>query len=282
MPEQPLSPLNYNELIDQLIPICSEAAKAILDVYYGSDSFDVATKSDDSPVTRADLAANSIIYSHLQALTPDIPIITEEMELAPYRERKNWSCYWLVDPLDGTKEFIKRNHQFTINIALVERNRVKMGIVYVPVSHTIYGGIVGEGAFKTVDSERCSIRTRNLEQRLQESQAIEVVASINHCNDATNKIISDLESNIAKVSRRSIGSSLKFCLLAEGVADVYPRMAPTCEWDTAAAQAVLEAAGGAVYQLNLTPLKYNTKDNLLNPYFIACGDKTYDWNFLAN
>lgn len=278
------STLDYDELIEQLIPICRTAANAILEVYHSEEGFDVDLKTDNSPVTRADLAANKIIQTSLQMLTPEVPIITEETELVNYNERKKWAMYWLVDPLDGTKEFIKCNDQFTINIALIEGHQTKLGIVYIPVSHTIYWGGVGYGAFKVVGQERQQIKCRSLKQQKETEGKIDVVASINHCNEQTNRIIEQLEDNVAHVTKRSIGSSLKFCLLAEGLADVYPRIAPTCEWDTAAAQAVLEAAGGIIYKIEgetLQPLQYNTKESMLNPSFIALSDRNYDWSFLT-
>ncbi len=239
----------------------------------GEDAFGVEHKADASPVTRADRASNGVIVSALAERFPSIPIISEEAGIADFSERQTWKEYWLVDPLDGTKEFIARNDQFTINIALIQDGKPVFGVVFVPVTGLAYVGINGESLKRAEvlepDGKVRKIEARSLNSRLESGLPIEVVASIHHHNPETQALIEKLELSLGKVSTRSIGSALKFCLLAEGKADFYPRHALTSEWDTAAAQAVLEAAGGCVLDTHLAPLQYNTKDSLLNPYFYA-------------
>lgn len=272
---------NPSQYTEAVVDICRQAAEKILAVYADKSLFEVETKADDSPVTRADIAANAVIVNALEALTPDIPILTEESSMVPFETRKKWSQYWLVDPLDGTKEFIRRNDQFTVNIALIREGRPIMGVVYVPVGHVAYVGVAGEGAYKIQDDSKQRLQCRSLPTSSTAiREAIKIVASANHSNPATENFINIVETRIGRVECRSIGSSLKFCLLAEGEADVYPRLAPTSEWDTGAAQAVLAAAGGAVYQPDARPLVYNSKASILNPYFYAVADPSFDWESL--
>ncbi len=268
--------LEVKELSQKIVEICQEAGKEILEVYNDEAGFQVDLKSDDSPVTRADIAANRVIVNMLNTVTPDIPVLTEESAVQPFEERQHWPRYWIVDPLDGTKEFINRADQFTVNIALVENHVATLGVVYVPVSGVAYVGNQ-EGAFKIVDGEAQEITCRALKGQ---SDTIEVVASKRHLSAETEQFISAVQKNFGEVSTTSIGSSLKFCLLAEGNADIYPRFAPTSEWDTAAAQAVVEAAGGKVLKTDLTPLDYNTKECILNPYFFAVADPKVRWELV--
>ncbi len=264
--------MNLTALADAVVAISEHAAEAIMAVYNDPAEFEVDTKADDSPVTKADIAANTVIEKQLRALTPDIPILTEESSMVPYSQRRHWSRYWIVDPLDGTKEFIRRNDQFTVNIALVENNQPVLGVVLVPVTGVAYVGVLGKGAEKRQNGTAQSIQCRPL------SNPAAVVASAHHSNAETEAFICAVQNIFGEVTRTSIGSSLKFCLLAEGLADVYPRFAPTSEWDTAAAQAVLEAAGGKVYREDGTPMTYNAKEDILNPYFFAVADTSVDWN----
>ncbi len=265
--------MELHTLADAVVAISEDAADAILAVYNDPAEFEVDTKADDSPVTKADIAANTVIVKALRELTPDIPILTEESSMAPFSERQHWPRYWIVDPLDGTKEFIRRNDQFTVNIALVENHQAVLGVVLVPVSGVAYVGVKGHGAQKREKSQVQSIQCRALNP-----STINVVASAHHSNAETEAFISAVQNIYGETTRKSIGSSLKFCLLAEGLADVYPRFAPTSEWDTAAAHAVLEAAGGEVYREDGSPMRYNTKENILNPYFFAVADTSVDWN----
>lgn len=261
-------------LSQKIVEICQAAGEEILAVYHDEAGFNVDLKADDSPVTRADIAANRVIVNMLNELTPDIPVLTEESSVQPFEERQHWPRYWIVDPLDGTKEFINRADEFTVNIALVEKHQAVMGVVYVPVSGVTYVGH-DEGAVKIQNGVEEIIRCRALKSV---SDVIEVVASKRHLSPETEQFIAAMKNNHGDVLTTSIGSSLKFCLVAEGKADVYPRFAPTSEWDTAAAQAVVEAAGGLVLKKDLSPLDYNTKENILNPHFFAVADPNVDWN----
>lgn len=244
-----------------LIPVAREAGRAILQVY--ESDFEVAYKDDDSPVTKADLAANRVILQHLKALTPDVPVLSEESSSVPYETRKSWKRFWIVDPLDGTKEFVKRNGEFTVNIALVEHGSPVLGIVHAPVLEVTYSATAGEGAFKQQaggDDRRIEVSTPD--------EVLVVAASRSHRNEATERYL-DLLRKTYSVEVISKGSSLKVCLVAEGTAHVYPRTGPTNEWDTAAAQAVLERAGGVMLDLTTgEPLVYN-KPSTLNPGFVA-------------
>jgi 3'(2'), 5'-bisphosphate nucleotidase len=271
------------------------AGEAILAIY--NRDFLVEYKEDRSPLTEADQAAHHIICDALEST--GLPVLSEESKAVPYQQRKEWTKYWLVDPLDGTKEFIKKNGEFTVNIALIESGRPVLGVVYAPVLQTVYCGTseVGSGMPKAWKATDCAGKTVNevLESAVPLPQsaignrqpAIRVVASRSHCNDETRDFIQALEKEYGEAELVSSGSSLKLCMVAEGRADIYPRIAPTMEWDTAAAQAVVEAAGGRVVQFDpavpaekylcgadgLHNLVYN-KENLLNPYFVVFGVKS--------
>lgn len=253
------------DLTRDVIRIAKEAGAAILTVYADEANFNTTLKDDRSPLTLADQKANEVIVKGLKQLSSSYPIISEENKQIPYSERKNFKTFWLVDPLDGTKEFIKRNGEFTVNIALVSDGRPVLGVVYVPVTDEMYWGAKGEGAFKRGKDQ--SIQSLKANQYNPDQSGIRVVCSRSHINEPTQAFINQLKDPIA-VSK---GSSLKFLLIASGEAEVYPRMGPTMEWDTGAAQIILEESGGAVLQNdNDEPLQYN-KENLLNPYFIAMG-----------
>lgn len=272
--------LENTELINSISRIATEAGREIMAVYTCADSIAVIDKADDSPLTEADTRANDLICAALQQLTPAIPILSEEGVLAPFAQRQHWQEYWLIDPLDGTKEFIDRNGEFTVNIALIRNGTPVLGVVHAPVSGTSWLGVIGLGAWKRGESETLeSIRTRAVEGELIQS-TLKVVASRRHGDAALAAMLEGLATHFAKVQVLSVGSSLKFCMLAEGKADFYPRLAPTSEWDTAAAQAVLEAAGGKVMKTDFTTLGYNSKDDILNPHFIAVGDPRLDWQHL--
>jgi len=276
-------------MIDIASKAAIEAGDAILEIY--ARDFEVEFKADESPLTSADKASHNIIVQALE--TTPYPVLSEESEEITYEERKGWQTYWLVDPLDGTKEFIKKNGEFTVNIALIENGVPTLGVVYVPVERTLYFGD-RNGAFKAVQYEHFQSVKELLEklpevgafQRLDVSETpgkpLRVVASKSHCNEETREFIADLEKEYGETELVSRGSSLKLCMVAEGSADIYPRIAPTMEWDTAAAHAVVRAAGGDVfiydpkvspsdYQANssmLAPVVYN-KENLLNPFFVV-------------
>lgn len=249
------------------------AGLEILEIY-NSDDFDVSYKEGDMPLTRADLAANQIIQEVLEPT--GIPIISEENKAIDYAVRKNWDQCWIVDPLDGTKEFIKRNGDFTVNIALIEKGKPVFGVIYVPVSKELYiGDVKGSAAYKVTtatafDTEATLTKNYKEIRPSQENDTIKIVGSKSHMNDATQKFVDDLRLNSNKeVEIVSRGSSLKFCLVASGEAQMYPRFAPTMEWDTAAGQAICEAVGLKVIDKTTNaPLLYN-RENLLNPYFLV-------------
>lgn len=250
-----------------IIAIARRAGAEILDVY--GQSFDVTNKADASPLTQADLRAHATITKALASLTPGLPVLSEEASDIPFEERQQWSRYWLVDPLDGTKEFVSRNGEFTVNIALIEEHVPVLGVVHVPVQDTTYFGAAA-AAFKQIGTRApVTIRVQS-----PAATPLRVVGSRSHASAGS------LDAYLDKLGPHtllSIGSSLKFCLVAEGRADFYPRFGPTSEWDTAAAHAVLDAAGGAVIDLQGAPLRYNTKAELLNPHFLAVGDRSRDW-----
>jgi len=266
-------------LVKALKDIAIAAGREILAVYNSGDSIEVTAKADNSPLTEADRRAHRLIEASLLQLTPEIPVFSEESEMIEYEIRSTWQRYWLVDPLDGTKEFVKRNGEFTVNIALIEQGRATMGVVHVPVSGISYLGKVGEGAWKVKGELETKIQSGPLNV---EESPVRVVASRSHRGDLLDQLILNIESELGAAEVVSMGSSLKICLLAEGKADIYPRLAPTSEWDTAAAHAVLSAAGGKIVDTDFRPLTYNQKSELLNPHFIAVADMAYPWQQLLD
>ena len=268
-------------LIDPLKAIVISAGEAILDVYNASGEIEVENKSDDSPVTKADHAAHLIIDAGLRKLSIQYPILSEEGGLPDFTERQNWQRYWLVDPLDGTKEFINKNGEFTVNIALIENDKPILGIVYVPVTGVIYYGLhlPNEKVSLSIKEqnatkERLSVATVNFDTDLV------VVGSRRHGAEALDRLLEKIEPQFSSTKLVSMGSSLKICAIAEGQAHWYPRLALTSEWDTAAAHAVLKGAGGEILDERLNTLAYNQKDSMLNPYFHALGDQEFDWKAL--
>ena len=248
------------------ISLALEAGAAIMAVY--AQDFAVEHKDDHSPLTQADLASHRIIVAGLRALAPEIPVLSEEDAGIPWDTRRTWPRHWLVDPLDGTREFVKKNGEFTVNIALVEDGRPVLGVVYAPVFDYLLHAEAGEGAFLRQGGEDIALSTRR-----PAALPLRVAASRSHLDERTAAAL----ARMGEVERHGLGSSLKFCRIAEGRIDVYPRFGPTSEWDTAAAQCVLEQAGGAVLRLDGTPLDYNRKENSLNPDFIALGDPDLPW-----
>lgn len=270
------------EILPGVISIARQAGQAILEVYQRED-FSVQSKRDDSPLTAADLAAHHLIVSGLTALAPEIPVLSEESDDIPFSERQQWSRYFLVDPLDGTKEFINRNGEFTVNIALIDEGVPVLGVVYVPVLDVLYAGtsVAADDhagvAFVERNGVRKDIRVASLAPRLAAGEPLRVVASRRHSSPDMEACMVSLNERFT-VTTLNMGSSLKLCMIAEGEADLYPRLAPTCEWDTAAAHGVVMAAGGDVVDAGLLPLRYNTKAELLNPYFYVLGDTSFDWS----
>jgi 3'(2'), 5'-bisphosphate nucleotidase len=264
-----MTELNLQGLLEPVRALAREAGRCILDVYDGE--FEVEQKADESPLTAADRASHQAIVAGLQQLTPEIPILSEEGWLADFAERRHWQSYWLIDPLDGTKEFIKRNGEFTVNIALIERHMPVLGVVHAPVRGTTWYAARGLGAYREQDGELSTLRTRPL------ATPPVAVVSRSHRGDRVDALLERLQSP----ETVSVGSSLKFCIVAEGAADFYPRFGPTSEWDTAAAHCVVEQAGGQVVKVDLQPLRYNTKPSLLNPDFLVFGDGGRDWRPLV-
>jgi 3'(2'), 5'-bisphosphate nucleotidase len=254
-------------MLEQLVEISRQAGVAILEWYDGD--MGITRKADDSPLTKADLASHDVITSNLTKLWPEIPVLSEESADIPWETRRSWQQYWLVDPLDGTKEFINRNGEFTVNIALISEHRPTLGIVHVPVTGISYFGARGEGAWR---QQGISAPTVIATRRPAASPAV-IVGSRSHANPE----LADQLKSLGEHELISMGSSLKFCRVAEGLADFYPRLGPTCEWDTAAAQAVVEAAGGQVVKIDGSPLGYNSKEAYLNPHFFVMGDPARDW-----
>lgn len=265
-------PADLAQLIHPVIDIAERASEAILTVY-NSEQFQadaqIEAKNDKSPLTAADKASHELIAAALAELTPDIPVLSEESRAVPWAERSTWRTYWLIDPLDGTKEFIKRNGEFTVNIALIEGHTAVLGVVHVPVQQRCFYGYRSGGAFER-DADG---HVQPIQVAAPTQTPVRVVGSRSHRGEL-------LDSYLARLGAHELvpmGSSLKLCLVATGAADVYPRLGLTSEWDTAAAQAVVECAGGRVVQTDGSQLLYNSKADILNPHFIVYGDASRDW-----
>lgn len=273
--------LSRADLCERLLDIGRAAGDAILEVYRQQGDISVQQKSDDSPVTQADLAAHKVICKGLAELSPEIPVLSEEADMPSFEERQSWPWYWLIDPLDGTKEFIRRNDEFTVNIALIHEHRPILGLVHTPVLNISYlGNQLGSvpQALKYQADYAGNIAAEPIRTSQQAlGQILSVVGSRRHGAEALDALLNRLKQDFGDCELQSMGSSLKLCLIAEGRAQLYPRLAPTCEWDTAAAQAVVEAAGGQVLNAEFSPLRYNQKDSLLNPNFYVVGDASLDW-----
>ena len=256
-------------LAQRIGAIARAAGEAIMAVY--RSDFAVETKADASPLTAADLAAQKVILAGLSALEPLLPVLSEEAKALAWSERSQWTRYWLVDPLDGTREFVKRNGEFTVNIALIDRHRPVLGVVLAPVTGELYVAGHGQGAWlqPQADMPWQRIRARPL------AQPPVLAGSRSHGGGHERELLESLLG--AEHVLVPLGSSLKFCLIARGEADVYLRLGLTSEWDTAAAQCVLQEAGGAVLDLQGRPFTYNRGESLLNPEFIAVGDAGIDW-----
>lgn len=231
--------------------------------------FSVQAKQDNSPLTEADMAAHAAIDDGLEELAAEYPVLSEESADIPFEDRARWGRYWLVDPLDGTREFVKRTPEFTVNIALIDQHEAILGVVYAPALNTAYFAARGLGAYRQHDRQT----PERIQVASQCREPVIVASSRSHGSAEVQQFLSKLGSHELLI----MGSALKSCLVAEGRADIYPRLGPTSEWDTAAAQCVVEEAGGMVTDTQIKPLRYNTKDSLLNPYFLVFGDKTRDW-----
>lgn len=256
------------ELLEPVIQVAYQAGKVIMEVY--DAGYHIEQKSDLTPVTEADMAANNIIETTLKDLTPHLPMLTEESCPNTFEERQNWQRYWLIDPLDGTREFIKRNGEFTVNIALIDGTEAVLGVVYAPVKGVLYYAAKGQGAFKQASTNQ----PKAIHVREKRGKKTVVACGRSEPSEAMQAFMARLgEYEIIRV-----GSALKSCLVAEGKVDLYARLGPTSEWDTAAAQCIVEEAGGAITDTQMQRLSYNTKDDLLNPHFFVTGDKSVNWS----
>jgi len=244
--------------LDKIVAVAKDAGDGIMEIY--DHDFQIAYKDDQSPLTEADTKSNEIICTALESMYPEIPMLSEENREIPYEERKHWEYYWCIDPIDGTKEFIKKNGEFTVNIALIHKNIPVLGVVYAPALGDMYKAKKGEGAFK--NNQQLPLEMNDTPKKM-----LRVVASKSHLSEETQAFIDNLETE--EIKQVSKGSSLKLCMVAEGSADIYPRLAPTMEWDTAAADAIVRESKKMTYQFeNNQAMVYNKKD-LLNPWFIV-------------
>lgn len=263
--------MDLKRTLDQVKSAVAEAGSAIMEIYSDPKRFGTQHKDDLSPLTTADLAANKLLVARLQELTPDIPILSEESRQAPWHERRHWDSCWVVDPLDGTKEFLKRNDEFTVNVALVRDHQPILGVVYAPALQKWFFAARHEGAWRqegrgVMDLIRVAEKSAD--------RAWRVVGSRSHNTPEVDAFV----ARLGDAELVSMGSSLKLCLVADGTADVYPRLGPTSEWDTCAAQAIVEEAGGQVLNAETgEPLSYNARESLLNPHFIVCAKPDPAW-----
>tara|TARA_B100000029_G_C17482749_1_gene926121 strand:- start:487 stop:1287 length:801 start_codon:yes stop_codon:yes gene_type:complete len=256
-----MSFINKNpEIIKEVVEISKKASRSILEIYEEELS-EYEIKSDSTPLTQADISSHRIIDKGLKKITPEIPILSEEGSNIPFEVRSNWGEYWLIDPLDGTKEFIKRNGEFTVNIALIRNNKPIFGVINIPVENQIYWGAKGLGSY-VIDNDK---EPRKIQVNTRNNKKIRILTSRSHAVNE-NLILKKLENY--EIVRA--GSSLKFCLIASGIADIYPRFGPTSEWDIAAGHAILESAGGIIVDMNKKQIEYNKKASYINNNFIAC------------
>lgn len=255
-------------LLNPLLQIARTAGAAIATIYHQQQPIHIATKPDHTPVTEADFMAHQLIAKELLRLTPALPLLSEEGKAITFAERQSWQHYWLIDPLDGTQEFINGSPDFTINIALIAKHRPILGLIYQPMTQLTYYAIRGQGAFKLLmDRAILPIQVRS-------KPGQPMIAISRRHNPLKLRALLGEQTHYEVLT---MGSALKICAVAEGLADIYPRMGPTSEWDTAAGQCILEEAGGQLIDLQGNALMYNTKNSLLNPGFLAIGDNRYDW-----
>lgn len=260
--------LDLERLCQSCVKIAESAGEIILDIYHGD--FDIQSKQDNTPLTTADMAAHFHIVKALEELTPNLPILSEEAADIPFEVRKTWQTYWLVDPLDGTREFIKGNDEFSVNIALIHQHKSVLGVISAPVGKQTYFAFTGHGAYKQTPT----ITAKKICCRKADSNNLLIAGSRSHHSEKLKLFL----SNLGNPEVISMGSSLKSCLVAEGSADIYPRLGLTSEWDTAAAHCIVEEAGGQITKTNMQSLLYNTKESLLNPDFFVFGLSDLNWN----
>ncbi len=263
-----------SNLLPEIRRIAEGAGEKIMKIY--KSGFETETKSDDSPVTTADLAANTFIDEELKKLDIQFPILSEESAHLSFEERSARETYWLVDPLDGTKEFIKRRDSFTVNIALIHQHKPILGVVYAPALGLSYFACEGLGSFKATDAE--GTKVEKIHSRDLPNDIAIFVGSRSHTGEEMARFLKNYEAVNGEYNLQTMGSSLKMCMVAEGKADLYPRLWLTSEWDTAAAHCIVNEAGGQIVKVDMSPLLYNTKDSLLNPYFFAIGNNKVEWN----
>jgi len=267
---------NLHALVPPLLRLCRKAGDTICAHYNRSSAADYEPKRDDSPLTQADLASHAILQAGLSELDRTVPVLSEESGEGTFAVRRQWSRYWLVDPLDGTREFLARTGEFTINVALIDSSRPVLGVVYLPLERAAYVGIPGDLARRYDDAGSADCSTAQLATRtLDAGRPLEVLASRRHRGARLQACLDWLDEHWGRVTRSDMGSALKFCRMANGAGDFYPRFSRCCEWDTAAGQAVLEAAGGRVVGLDGESLRYNCSDSLYSPVFYALADPTH-------
>ena len=265
--------MNISDLeayLDTVIDIAHDAGELILEVY--QHPFDVEIKGDGTPLTIADQRSHNLICTRLLELTPDIPILSEESDHITYADRKQWKTYWLVDPLDGTKEFVKKSGEFTVNIALIYENQPVLGVVHTPVKEWTHWGVHTRGAWKQIGNNP----SEKIQAKTYAGGHATVVASKSHGQEKLEQFLQNLQKSEDSYDVTNMGSALKICLVAEGIGDIYPRLGLTSEWDTASADIIIREAGGKIIQPNGQLVIYN-KENILNPYFLAIGRGDYDW-----
>ena len=260
--------LNNQEVVLDILNIAIDAGKEILKIY--KKNFNVDLKADNSPITEADINSNNLIKKRLIEIEKNFPILTEE-SLVNWETRRVWNKYWLIDPLDGTKEFINRNGEFTVNISLIENNSPIFGVIYAPEKSLLYYGIKNNGSYKLITQDNINTLTEFKKININKNipSKIKIIGSRSHSNKDFHTWV---EKNFSQYELISIGSSLKFCIIAEGTADIYPRLGPTSEWDIAAGHIILEEAGGKLKSFDNTDILYNTKENIINPNFLAYGN----------
>ena len=259
--------LNYEKHILELLNIAIDSGREILKIY--DNEIIINSKEDKSPITQADINSNNLIVNRLKKLEPNIPILSEE-SLVSWENRKDWNTYWLIDPLDGTKEFINRNGEFTVNISLIENNHPIFGIIYSPAKSILYYALKNNGCYKLKTNSNLSTLKDFIKININKGKnsTTKVIGSRSHASKDFRHWVENKFSNFELIT---IGSSLKFCILAEGKADIYPRLGPTSEWDIAAGHIILEEAGGKLKTIDNKDILYNTKEDILNPHFIAYG-----------
>ncbi len=259
---------DLKQLMGGVLAIARQAGDHIMSIY--NSDFSVITKNDDSPVTEADMKAHAAIDDGLEELAPEYPVLSEESTAIPFDDRRRWERYWLVDPLDGTREFIKRTGEFTVNIALIDGHQPILGVIYAPVLSCFYYAAKGLGAFKQEKNDPAKI----IHVKKKCRRKLIITGGRSQRDDSLNTLL----NNVGEHEIIEMGSSLKSCLIAEGTADLYPRLGPTSEWDTAAAQCIVEEAGGFITDTHMQSLPYNTKESLLNPQFFVFGDNSVNWS----